>query len=94
MDPTVGESARPIDQQSGRKEIPQATTASAVHRTTIQGTVSNLNPPFNVFNGTVALLTVPGAGNFSDTGVGWTAGAGVECMILTSWPMADKVRDQ
>jgi outer membrane immunogenic protein len=61
--------------------------ASAIHRTMIQGTVSNLNPPFNVFNGAVALVTVPGAGNFSDTAVGWTAGAGVEWMFLPNWSL-------
>jgi len=47
--------------------------------------VTGLQGPFAPFNGTLGLPTVPGAGQFSNTQVGWTAGGGVEWMFMPNW---------
>ena len=47
--------------------------------------VSNLNAPFDVFNGTLPVPAVSGANGSSATLVGWTAGGGLEWMIAQGW---------
>jgi outer membrane immunogenic protein len=61
--------------------------ASAFHSATTQGTLSGLNPPFNVFNGALALPTIPGVARYSNTRVGWTAGGGFEWMFWPNWSL-------
>ena len=61
--------------------------ASAVHSAVFQGSIANLNPPFSGFNGVTTLATVPGAGHFSSTRVGWIAGGGVEWMFAGNWSL-------
>jgi outer membrane immunogenic protein len=60
---------------------------SATHSAIIQGVVTGLQGPLAGFNGTLGLPTVPGAGQFSNTQVGWTVGGGVEWMFMPSWSL-------
>jgi outer membrane immunogenic protein len=66
--------------------------ASAVHAAITQGTLAGLyalgpgNVPFpSPYNGTLTLVPGIGAGNFSETRVGWTAGGGFEWMFWPNW---------
>jgi outer membrane immunogenic protein len=60
---------------------------SAVHSVIMQGTVSGLQGVFAPFNGPLGLPTVPGAGQFSNTQVGWTVGGGFEWMFMPNWSL-------
>jgi outer membrane immunogenic protein len=68
--------------------------ASATHAGAIPATVTGLNDaqfpvPFTYsqFNGNYLFPMVPGAGSYSNTQVGWTAGAGVEWMFAPNWSL-------
>ena len=49
--------------------------------------VSNLNAPFDIFNGTLPVPAVSGANGSSATLVGWTAGFGLEWMFAQGWSL-------
>lgn len=61
--------------------------ASAAHAAVTQGVMSNLNPPFDGFNGLYVLTPVAGAARFSGTRTGWTAGGGGEWMFAPNWSL-------
>lgn len=62
-------------------------------RTTTNGSaltlwsVSNLNAPFDVFNGTLPVPSVSGANVSTATLVGWAAGGGLEWMFAPGWSL-------
>jgi outer membrane immunogenic protein len=65
---------------------------SATHAGIIQATLSGANDaqnpvpfPYSKLNGAYLFPIIPGAGNYSNTQVGWTAGGGVEWMFMPNW---------
>ncbi len=61
--------------------------ASASHAVFVQGTVSGLQGGLAGFNGVIGLGSVPGAGQISNTQVGWTVGGGFEWMFMPNWSL-------
>lgn len=61
--------------------------ASATHAAVTQGVMSNLNPPFDNFNGVYVLTPVAGAARMSGLRTGWAAGAGGEWMFAPNWSL-------
>jgi outer membrane immunogenic protein len=66
--------------------------ASATHGGVMGATLTGANDaqfptpyPYSKYNGTYAVPMIPGAGNYSNTQVGWTAGGGVEWMFMPNW---------
>ncbi len=60
---------------------------SAVHSAIMGGAVSGLQGALAPFNGALGLPTIPGAGQLSNTQVGWTVGAGFEWMFMPNWSL-------
>jgi outer membrane immunogenic protein len=66
--------------------------ASAMHSAATVGILTGANDaafpvpfPYSQFNGTYVVPSIPGAGAYSDTRVGWSAGGGLEWMFAPNW---------